>query len=722
MEELKRLREEKIRQIAQKRQQIEELKRQRAERQTARLVNTEGMSSIQAKMAEGAMRDKVIEEDLDRNISNLIAEIVYEPPVDPKAKAKAKGKAQDLDQDKDKKKVAIERPLQELKNFADKASKKQSAADRSLTFQEDFRVNVITIETASGCSYERAAQTDLTGDDLKEQKEKWGGMMDNFAMNLRTASVLKRMAKKARANIHNRRIGEEQAAQAEEEVGPVAGEAAPGAASGSGGGYGGYRFRAFTERAETMDQEERELLEGHPDFQAFFHRTTLLVERTLGKQHWDHRGDEADLGEQELMRYLDSYVEDRLTLGRPVTDVRFSPHHSQLFLASYRERANAALSDVPGCVLVWNMAMSSRPEAAFTSASAVLTAQFHRTEPALFFGGTYSGGVVLWDARAKAGPVMRSPLCGRGHSHPVQAMQQVGTENSANLVTASNDGRLCVWSMAKLNEPSESIDLRAAKGPQSAKFDLAMMSMAFPAMETNTVYAGAEDGTVAQVHIHGSKTGVTELYDGHAGPVTSLDMHPNCQDEFLQNAQSSSSLFDSLMLSSSFDWSVKMWDLKKHTTPLLSLDSFEDYVLDVKWHPSHPAIFSAVDGEGYAHLWNLNRSTESAVARLQNPSAAQRRLALNRCAWSGDGRRLATGDSEGMVAMYTMDRSVWEPRSEDILQFKDFVGQLKPLPRAGAARPVPDEGVARPENPRSSVHPSVLESRAAMAASAYTRQ
>lgn len=42
-------------------------------------------------------------------------------------------------------------------------------------------------------------------------------------------------------------------------------------------------------------------------------------------------------------------------------------------------------------------------------------------------------------------------------------------------------------------------------------------------------------------------------------------------------------------------------------------------------------------------LWNLNKNMESPVLRCE-PNT--RRLALNKCSWAHDGRKLATGDSE----------------------------------------------------------------------------
>lgn len=44
--------------------------------------------------------------------------------------------------------------------------------------------------------------------------------------------------------------------------------------------------------------------------------------------------------------------------------------------------------------------------------------------------------------------------------------------------------------------------------------------------------------------------------------------------------------------------------------PLYSFEHADDYVYDVKWSPSHPALFGSVDGTGQFDLWNLNADTE----------------------------------------------------------------------------------------------------------------
>ncbi|TNN28504.1 Cytoplasmic dynein 1 intermediate chain 2 [Liparis tanakae] len=67
--------------------------------------------------------------------------------------------------------------------------------------------------------------------------------------------------------------------------------------------------------------------------------------------------------------------------------------------------------------------------------------------------------------------------------------------------------------------------------------------------------------------------------------------------------------FSHLFVTSSFDWTVKLWSTKNNK-PLYSFEDNSDYVYDVMWSPTHPALFACVDGVGHLDLWNLNNDTE----------------------------------------------------------------------------------------------------------------
>mmetsp|Transcript_49378 Transcript_49378/g.130178 ORF Transcript_49378/g.130178 Transcript_49378/m.130178 type:complete len:667 (-) Transcript_49378:76-2076(-) len=634
LEALRRTREEKIRQIAERRRQVDELRRQRSERDAARLTAARGVA------ANGETRERIIHENMDRGLDVLISGIL--------------GSACDITD------VSMEKPLLELQRHKAELDAQPCKADRVLGFAQELSVGKVNIDPRRVQHYSRSAQTEVTSEVLDGHL--------HLPCSLDAGGRLVKLARRVRTRLAQSRP----AAEDDEENGDECtddNEAVDQMDS--------LESRLTAGEVEAAELEACKPVEHSSDFQAFFQQTTLLVERTLGQQDWRRANEGFDeepiVLDQDLLRYVDDYVEDRLVRGRPVMDARFSPHRRELFLASYGRGPPGPASDLDGCMLVWNLAMRSRPEMIFTAPSSVLTADFHCFEPALIYGGTYSGTVVLWDARAQARPVMRSSLSGEGHNHPVQAMKQVGTHNTANLVTASNDGRLCEWSLAMLKTPQATVDLT---DPTKGHRDLAMMTLSFPADDTNTntLYVGAEDGSVCQVHIHGERAGITESYDGHEAPVTGIDLHPKVPFDTLPASVDTS--FD-LALSCSFDWSVKLWRVKEHKSPILSLDAFEDYVFDVRWHPKHPAVFAAVDGEGHVDLWNMSRNIEKPIVRLESPH--RRRLALNRCHWSSDGRHLVTGDSEGTLAVYTASSCLAHPGSEDVADFAERLQTLEPI-------------------------------------------
>lgn len=85
--------------------------------------------------------------------------------------------------------------------------------------------------------------------------------------------------------------------------------------------------------------------------------------------------------------------------------------------------------------------------------SDVLSVTFSPFHSNLIFGGTYSGQILLWDTRSKHLPVLKTPLSAAGHTHPVYAMQMVGTQNAHNLITSSTDGTVCSWLVDMLAQP-----------------------------------------------------------------------------------------------------------------------------------------------------------------------------------------------------------------------------------------------------------------------------
>jgi len=233
----------------------------------------------------------------------------------------------------------------------------------------------------------------------------------------------------------------------------------------------------------------------------------------------------------------------------------------------------------------------------------------------------------------------------------VYAMQMVGTQNAHNLITSSTDGTVCSWLVDMLAQPQETLEL--VHSGHNKTGEVAITTLDFPDNETTTFWVGTEEGNVYQANRYdraGAKAGLNQydVYKGHSGPVMGLHFHPLVGPVD----------FSDLFLTSSVDWTVKLWRSKslakpsttQHTVaPIYSFDEADDYVYDVKWHPAHPASFGTVDGSGKFDLWNLNADTEVPVVSTNVGSGR----AINKLQWDRkDGRRAALGGSDGRLYVY----------------------------------------------------------------------
>ena len=216
------------------------------------------------------------------------------------------------------------------------------------------------------------------------------------------------------------------------------------------------------------------------DFGTFLTTASKKVERLLGNAEWTQSllvdavvdnaaadGSEsaetgADRQAAGLVTGRQVYEAGKWTASRDVTDVSWSTHSRDVFLAAYnapsvpygsgsgassnpvKTRTATATSassfltprsgelQADGLVLIWSCSMPQRPEHVLTCASPVMAVRQSQQQPAMVLGGCASGQVVVWDVRAGGRyPVQTSAFTAlastskavQGHVHPICGME-----------------------------------------------------------------------------------------------------------------------------------------------------------------------------------------------------------------------------------------------------------------------------------------------------------
>ncbi|KAK0552848.1 hypothetical protein OC845_001516 [Tilletia horrida] len=498
--------------------------------------------------------------------------------------------------------------------------------------------------------------------------------------------------------------------------------------------------KEIEEELRQLTAEELRSIYGATEFTDFVEHSSKIVERALADNYdflkdytvagLDGEGDDEQHRQLKLVR---TFWDDKILRNRSVTDLDWSTKHPELSVASYN-RNEMSSSDPGGIVAVWNTHSLDRPEFVFHAQTDVLSVCFSPFHPNLVCGGTHSGQVLIWDTRARALPVLKSPLSASGHTHPVYSMQMVGTQNAHNLVTASTDGTVCFWMLDMLTRPLETFTLVSGQGRDA--LEVSVTTMGFSDQDTTNFLVGTEEGNVysaVRFDRGGIKAGInpTEVYRGHAAPITGMHFHPLVGPID----------FSDLYLTSSMDWTTRLWrarldtgtstaaatggagpggapgtkasgnsdssamreaqQLQKLTQqssalnpggvggaggpatvyePVLAFEESSEYVYDVKWHTYHPALFGQVDGNGRFDLYNLNYDVERPILSTVPGASTDGRTparALNKLAWDRkDGRRCALGSADGRVYIYELAESLAAPSEDDFAKFQNTVRRI----------------------------------------------
>lgn len=399
----------------------------------------------------------------------------------------------------------------------------------------------------------------------------------------------------------------------------------------------------------------------------------------------------------------------RWSAGRVVSAVRWVRSTPNVLLASYarahsaRSPAAGAPVEADGVVAAWDVERGQVQRALVHTAPLTALVAPHALSPTQVVAGTLHGELAMWDTRARtASPTLRAPA---ETMSPVRALQAADA-SSPFLVSASGDGTVSAWALARLSAPVDSTvarerglrDLRVSgmSIPSSAAFHHTPGTDALG--KRAAVMLSGEDGGVYRVDNAERQWAVHHAAARHDGPVTAVACHPG-HPRF-------PGLGD-VAATASVDGSVALWSFGRRGAGLraarfdLGLGLAEP-ATDVQWAPGHPGAFAACDGAGGVSVFDVTRAGRGArVGRFTPPPAAAGPggrgpgpPALNCLQWSHGGAAVAAGGVDGKIhlwraadALCNPDGASWEVVCATVKQWR--AREAARVGGAAAELPVP---------------------------------
>jgi len=262
-------------------------------------------------------------------------------------------------------------------------------------------------------------------------------------------------------------------------------------------------------------------------------------------------------------------------------------------------------------------------------------------------------------------------------------MSYMPSSKIQQILTLSNDAKMCVWRDDMLYKPNNEFSIKPSKSKEDGGMasaaanpkEITTTCFAYPKSfsdENNRLWLGSDEGSIYQTLLNLNKNDEKELpvtsyiTAAHHGPITCIDFNQRQ---------------DGLYLTSSFDWTVKLWHSSSQR-PISMFTNMQDYVYDVKWSPTNPSIFAAGDGSGNLTIFDLNTSFEHPASEPTNigssdPSRSNEMVSITKILWAPNGKQIIVGDSNGKISIF--DYPVYDSTENDLEKFEEIIKRRRQM-------------------------------------------
>lgn len=279
---------------------------------------------------------------------------------------------------------------------------------------------------------------------------------------------------------------------------------------------------------------------------------------------------------------------------------------------------------------IWDVENPNKPETVLKPVSPLVCLEYNPKDSHILLGGCYNGQIAYWDTRKGSQPVEMSPI---EHSHrdPAYKALWIQSKTGTECFSASSDGQVLWWDIRKMGEPTEKLYLDPTKKQDPTK-SLGAMALEYePTMPTKFM-VGCEQGSILSCN-RKAKTPAEKIvaqYNGHLGPVYSLQRNPFFPKNFLSVG----------------DWKARIWSEDIRESSIMWSKQYKSYLTDGCWSPVRPSVFLVTKMNGTLDVWDIIFKQNDPTLSLQVCDEPLHSLRVQE-----QGRLIACGSHSGTTTL-----------------------------------------------------------------------
>lgn len=420
-------------------------------------------------------------------------------------------------------------------------------------------------------------------------------------------------------------------------------------------------------KSENSETNKADLIKSEK-FNDFFLDASKYVEKILDEDT-----------EETYDKNKDNCIETEIEFKLPknlknvcVSHLSWSNLMPEVFLSVYldKDEVSKRNHETNDIFYIWNTEFTKRPEFELHSTSKIQTAIFSPFSSETVIAGCESGSISIYDLRAKKDPVLKSIPSIEAHRTPVVGLKIIGGRNSNNLISISEEGRLCIWSIDNITMPLRKVDLIPPVPSQEKanefEFLLEPFSLSSIPGDTSSVFVGTNDNSIYKYMVLSGDSqtkGVKKTFKSHQSIVNTMDHN---------RASNISSQISSLMLSGSLDWTIKLWNGQNENDKNSLLYTFYNHqnpVTCVHWNPLHPLMFSSADSAGNVNVVNLFKNFDEPVYKTKYTNT------VFNAKWDTTGRNLGLTDDSGNIMIKRFKKEFFDYDQSDLKNYEAVINQ-----------------------------------------------